>query len=143
MGATANGRDIAPRTASKLAIGLTADCTEIEIDETGQLLATRPTYGGELMATIISKTKPNFATIRPGVFKVSCSNQRNTNIHLVDNISNTNNQLIEYLENTSYSISTIAQMIGYKSENHFRRIFIDLTGTTPLKYRKGHSEASD
>lgn len=69
MGATDNGRDLAPRTASKLNIGLTADCTDIKISEEGKLLATRPTYGGKMMATIISKTSPNFATIRPGAFK--------------------------------------------------------------------------
>ncbi len=74
MGATDNGRDLAPRTASALNIGLTADCTDISNDQDGNLLATRPTYGGQLMATIISKTKPNFATIRPGAFKVRPNN---------------------------------------------------------------------
>ena len=71
MGATDNGRDLAPRTASALNIGLTADCTDISCDSEGNLLATRPTYGGQLKATIISKTKPNFATIRPGAFKIN------------------------------------------------------------------------
>lgn len=71
MGATENGRDLAPRTASCLGIGLTADCTDLELGEDCTLLATRPTYGGKMMATIISKTKPNFATIRPGAFKNS------------------------------------------------------------------------
>ncbi|MBO5938491.1 MAG: helix-turn-helix transcriptional regulator [Clostridia bacterium] len=46
------------------------------------------------------------------------------------------NIAIEYLENTNYSISTIAELVGFPSENHFRRIFSDVTGTTPLKYRK-------
>lgn len=70
VAATALGRDLAPRIASKLDIGLTADCTEIGIDENNKLLATRPTYGGKLMATILSKTIPQFATIRPGALKV-------------------------------------------------------------------------
>lgn len=69
MGATCDGRDLAPRLASKLNIGLTADCTDLQLDENGKLLATRPTYGGKMMATIISKTLPNFATVRPGAFK--------------------------------------------------------------------------
>ena len=47
------------------------------------------------------------------------------------------NVAIEHLENTSYSISTISRLVGFNSENHFRRIFTDLTGTTPLKYKKG------
>ena len=46
------------------------------------------------------------------------------------------NIAIEYLENTDYSISTVSRMAGFNSENHFRRIFSELTGTTPLKYRK-------
>lgn len=80
MGATDNGRDLAPRAASKLNIGLTADCTDIKISEEGKLLATRPTYGGKMMATIISKTSPNFATIRPGAFKFKEINQENETI---------------------------------------------------------------
>lgn len=75
MGATDNGRDLAPRAASKLNIGLTADCTDIKISDDGKLLATRPTYGGKMMATIISKTLPNFATVRPGAFKFKEVNQ--------------------------------------------------------------------
>ena len=46
------------------------------------------------------------------------------------------NVAIEYLENTNHSISTISRAVGFRSENHFRKIFSDFTGTTPLKYRK-------
>ncbi len=46
------------------------------------------------------------------------------------------NVAIEHLENSNYSISTISRLVGFNSENHFRRVFSDLTGTTPLKYRK-------
>ena len=46
------------------------------------------------------------------------------------------NIAIEYLENSNYSISTVSRMSGFNSENHFRRVFSELTGTTPLKYRK-------
>ena len=46
------------------------------------------------------------------------------------------NIAIEYLENSNYSISTVSRTVGFNSENHFRRIFTDLVGTTPLKYRK-------
>ena len=46
------------------------------------------------------------------------------------------NIAIEYLENSNYSISTVSRMVGFNSENHFRRIFTELVGTTPLKYRK-------
>lgn len=70
VGATPSGREIAPRLASKLDVGLTADCTALSLDENHNLLATRPTYGGKMLATIYSKTKPNCATIRPGAFKL-------------------------------------------------------------------------
>ena len=46
------------------------------------------------------------------------------------------NVAIEYLENTDYSVSTISSMVGFNSENHFRRVFAELTGYTPLKYKK-------
>ena len=46
------------------------------------------------------------------------------------------NIAIEHLENSSLSVSNISRLVGFNSENHFRRVFFDLTGTTPLKYRK-------
>ncbi len=70
IGATNEGRDFAPRVSSMLHTGLTADCIELDINERGQLAATRPTFGGQLMATILSKNYPQMATVRPGVFKV-------------------------------------------------------------------------
>ena len=46
------------------------------------------------------------------------------------------NIAIEYLETTGYSIAEISRMVGFNSENHFRKVFADFTGTTPLKFRK-------
>ncbi len=69
IGATNQGRDLAPRIASALNTGLTADCTDLTLSKHGLLEATRPTFGGQLMAVIICKTKPQMATVRPGVFK--------------------------------------------------------------------------
>lgn len=71
IGATNQGRDLAPRISSTLGTGLTADCIELDINEKGLLAATRPTFGGQLMATILCKTKPQMATVRPKVFKPS------------------------------------------------------------------------
>jgi len=70
-GATALGRSFIPRVAAILGTGLTADCTGLEIDpESGLLLQTRPTFGGNVMATIICPTKrPQMSTVRPRVFK--------------------------------------------------------------------------
>lgn len=69
-GATNNGRDVGPRAACSLHTGLTADCTGLDIDEKGLLAATRPAFGGNLMATISCPDhRPQMATVRPGVFK--------------------------------------------------------------------------
>ncbi|MHA2058974.1 MAG: electron transfer flavoprotein subunit alpha/FixB family protein, partial [Candidatus Thorarchaeota archaeon] len=69
-GATSNGRDLAPRVAARLALGLTADCTGLDIDDERQLIQTRPAFGGNIMAEIISPyTRPQMATVRPNVFK--------------------------------------------------------------------------
>ncbi|MBI4284406.1 MAG: 4Fe-4S binding protein [Chloroflexi bacterium] len=70
-GATPFGRAFFPRVAATLKTGLTADCTGLDIDETERLLLqTRPTFGGNIMATIICPAKrPQMATVRPRVFK--------------------------------------------------------------------------
>ncbi|KKL68838.1 hypothetical protein LCGC14_2120990, partial [marine sediment metagenome] len=71
IGATPTGRDFAPRVAKKLNAGLTADCTGLDINlVTRNLLQTRPTFGGNIMATIITpSSRPQMATVRPGIFK--------------------------------------------------------------------------
>ena len=73
FGATRTGRDLAPRVSARLNLGLTADCTELDINENNQLAATRPTFGGNLMATILSKSSTQMATVRPNVFKAELS----------------------------------------------------------------------
>lgn len=72
FGATAVGRDLAPRVASRIHTGLTADCTGLEIDpEEKLLMMTRPAFGGNIMATIICREyRPQMATVRPGVMKM-------------------------------------------------------------------------
>ncbi|MGB3213068.1 MAG: electron transfer flavoprotein subunit alpha [Desulforhopalus sp.] len=70
-GATAIGRSFIPGVATILDAGLTADCTKLEIrEEDGALLQTRPAFGGNIMATIVSEsTRPQMATVRPKVMK--------------------------------------------------------------------------
>jgi electron transfer flavoprotein alpha subunit len=65
-GATVIGRSFIPRVAIELNTGLTADCTGLEIDpETGNLMQTRPAFGGNIMATIITANhRPQMATVR-------------------------------------------------------------------------------
>ena len=70
IGATFIGRDLGPRVAARLKTGLTADCTSLAVEvEDGALLATRPAFGGNIMATIACPNhRPQMATVRPGVF---------------------------------------------------------------------------
>jgi electron transfer flavoprotein alpha subunit len=68
MGATGLGRDLAGVVATQLATGLTADCTGLSIDEKGNLMQTRPAFGGNIMATIVcDKYRPQMSTVRPHV----------------------------------------------------------------------------
>ena len=67
LAATADGRDLASRSAARLGLGLTGDAIDLEIDEEGRLVQLKPALGGNVIAPILSKTLPNLVTIRPGV----------------------------------------------------------------------------
>jgi len=69
-GATHIGRDLAPRVARRLDTGLTADCTGLDITDKCELLQTRPAFGGNLMAQILCKKRPQMSTVRPGVMHI-------------------------------------------------------------------------
>jgi electron transfer flavoprotein alpha subunit len=70
-GATPAGKDLASAVATDLPTGLTADSTQLDVEEdTGLLLASRPAFGGNIMATILCKKyRPQMATVRPKVMK--------------------------------------------------------------------------
>ncbi|MFX1567708.1 MAG: FAD-binding protein [Promethearchaeota archaeon] len=86
IGASPTGRDFAPRVAKRLNAGLTADCTGLEIElETRNLLQTRPTYGGSIMATIRTpSSRPQMATVRAGIFNMPEKVEKNVNIRKLD-----------------------------------------------------------
>lgn len=67
LGATAQGKDLAPRVATRLGLGLASDCTAFEVAADGRLIITRPIYGGRAIATVMEKTTPQMATVRPNV----------------------------------------------------------------------------
>ena len=68
LAATTNGRDLAARLASRLETGLAADCVGLALED-GQLVATRPTFGGNIMADVVFPEKrPAMCTIRPNSF---------------------------------------------------------------------------
>ena len=130
IGATTQGRDLAPRISSALHTGLTADCTNLDINDKGQLAATRPTFGGELMATILCKNYPQMATVRPGVFRVkSIDDKKETEIIFPKfNIENTANilKIIDFKSTTETLINEldsaeviVAGGMGLKNEKGF------------------------
>lgn len=70
FGATPIGRSLAPRIAVRLRTGLTADCTGLDIDKDGNLIQTRPAFGGNVMAKILcANSRPQMATVRYKVMK--------------------------------------------------------------------------
>jgi electron transfer flavoprotein alpha subunit len=67
LGATVQGKDLAPRVAARLGLGLASDCTAFEVAADGRLVITRPIYGGRALTTVTEKTTPQMATVRPNV----------------------------------------------------------------------------
>lgn len=64
------GRDLAPRVAAEIHVGLTADCTGLSINADRNLVQTRPAFGGNIMADILTPNhRPQMATVRPNVMK--------------------------------------------------------------------------
>lgn len=80
-GATAFGRSVIPKVAAALGTGLTADCTELKISSDGMLEQTRPTFGGNIMATIITRSsRPQMATVRPRTYEAIPSDSSDPDI---------------------------------------------------------------
>lgn len=70
VGATRFGQELAPHVANRLATGLTADCIDLAIDKDGLLVQTAPSFGGNLIAKIVTpQRRPQMATVRPGTFQ--------------------------------------------------------------------------
>jgi electron transfer flavoprotein alpha subunit len=67
FGATARGRDLSPRVAAKLGVGLASDCTGFAMND-GRLIITRPIYAGKAIAQVMLQSTPQMATVRPNIF---------------------------------------------------------------------------
>lgn len=143
VGATNEGRDLAPRISGALHTGLTADCTNLDINENGQLAATRPTFGGQLMATILCKTYPQMATVRPNVFKVNPVDNYSQTEYIKRNfdLSSINDRvsILEFkktIENTINELDSAEIIVaggrGLKNEEGFRLLkkFADKIGAS-------------
>jgi caffeyl-CoA reductase-Etf complex subunit CarE len=86
VGATPVGRDFAPRLSKRLETGLTADCTGLDVEPGSRLLLqTRPTFGGNVMATIITPdSRPQICTVRPGTFKSKINSRKEVRVRAAD-----------------------------------------------------------
>lgn len=111
FGATAVGRDLAPRTSARVKTGLTADCTSLEVDvETKNLRMTRPAFGGNIMATIMCPNhRPQMATVRPGVMQKIVKDEKATsNVEICD---------IEFVKNKKYvTVEEIIKKVSTKMD---------------------------
>ncbi|MEM0027095.1 MAG: electron transfer flavoprotein subunit alpha/FixB family protein [Ignisphaera sp.] len=68
--ATPWGRSLAPRVAANIRTGITADCLDIYVDDSNDIVQVRPAFTGNIIAHIKTLTNPVIATIRPGVFQI-------------------------------------------------------------------------
>ncbi|HNV23842.1 MAG TPA: electron transfer flavoprotein subunit alpha [Candidatus Omnitrophota bacterium] len=91
-GATIIGRSLISRVAVKIHTGLTADCTGLDVDVKERfLLQTRPAFGGNIMATILSKNhRPQMATVRHKVFKEAAINKNHKGKIIVEDVPKIN-----------------------------------------------------
>lgn len=71
LGNTAVGKDLAPRLAQRLGVGMASDCTGMEFDEENFLTFRRPIYGGKAFAQVVANARPVLATIRPNTFPIA------------------------------------------------------------------------
>lgn len=126
FGATSVGRDIAPRIASALKCGLTADCTSLVIGDhedkkikkiySNLLYQIRPAFGGNIIATIITPdTLPQMATVREGVMKkeILSQNYKGTVVNL---------EVDKYINETDFVLSII--------ERHMEKKKVDIKNAT-------------
>ncbi|MBI4363075.1 MAG: electron transfer flavoprotein alpha/ beta subunit [Euryarchaeota archaeon] len=75
---TLQGRDLAPRVAARLGLGLTGDCVDLDINGEGRLVQHKPAFGGNVVAPILSRTSPEMATVRPGMLRARPPDSRRT-----------------------------------------------------------------
>jgi electron transfer flavoprotein alpha subunit len=151
LGATTLGRDLAGAVATTLLTGLTADCTALAIDEERSLAATRPTFGGSLLCTILTLNyRPQMATVRPRVFAMPERARGRTGrivehaVTLVE--ENILTKVLEFIPDRrsdksqlAYADIVVAGGLGLKSPENFRLVRElaeelggDYGGTRPL-----------
>ena len=143
VGATLKGRELAPRVASTMLAGLTADCTDLQIDNfvdritktdhKDKLMQIRPAFGGNIIATIVTTWEdPQMVTVRDGVMKMTEPNtaKKGKVVKIKPNIS-TESKVINVLERIREEKSVdlkksqiiVAGGYGVGSKDNFKKIY--------------------
>ncbi|AOY75777.1 electron transfer flavoprotein subunit alpha/FixB family protein [Clostridium formicaceticum] len=129
FGATTFGRSLAPRVAGSLETGLTADCTELKIDEDGKLIQIRPAFSDNILAHIKTKTYPQMATIRYKEFsEAKRDGQRQGKITKIEAIllENPAVRILKQLQSNEIDISEAEVVVaggrGLKSSEDFHML---------------------
>lgn len=76
-GATIQGKDLSPRVAARLGVGLATDCTEIELTDEGKILVTRPIFAGKVFVKLELKDFPQIVQMRPNALSISTPDETN------------------------------------------------------------------
>jgi electron transfer flavoprotein alpha subunit len=127
FGATVVGRGLAPRVASNTVSGLTADCTELQIEDVTYLkkdykdllLQIRPAFGGNIIATIITPDNPvQMATVREGVMEM----------HEVETPNPVSIEAIDYIEDSTDDLVKIVEQYREESKVNLKGAPIIVTG---------------
>lgn len=124
FGATTFGRSLAPRVAAILETGLTADCTELNIDDDGKLIQIRPAFSENILAHIVSDLYPQMATVRYKEFEEAIRDEKRSGKIIEVEPIKSDNKLIEILEeivsdaiNISDAEVIVAAGMGVKSSS--------------------------
>lgn len=136
LGATTMGRDLAGSVATTLSTGLTADCTELRIDPaTRALAATRPTFGGSLLCTIMTLAyRPQMATVRPRVMQMPDADPGRSGVIVEDHLAMIETDIVTKLldfiadennnkVNLAYADIIVSGGKGMKSPDNFKLVW--------------------
>lgn len=136
LGATSQGRDLAGSVATTLQTGLTADCTELNIDpNTRALAATRPTFGGSLLCTIMTLAyRPQMATVRPRVMSMPAADTSRSGSIINDSLTMVESDIITKLldfipdaqsnrVNLAYADIIVSGGKGLKNPDNFKLVW--------------------
>ncbi len=140
FGATKFGRSLAPRIAARLKTGITADCTDLQLDNDKTLIQIRPAFSDNILAHITTKTTPQIVTVRHKEFKEAYrdTNRQGEIFTEKYNLSSSDDKLIikDKIKNEEVDITNASVVVaggkGLQSSNDFNILqeFADLLGGT-------------